>query len=234
MSHTRLNPVHWLLWVSKTALRSPSISILWSDRHLLQWVFATENFCWEKKNKARSQRSRVKKAGWRKIIRKPIWQQGMNSTRGFWSFYLQYSFGEQWTGGKALIWEMAWAYLLSFILGLDRCRGSRPPAHQNYLNEMGQLPSLIYFNVNLSDTCPGQCCILAEHLKEETSLPKTEKLIQLGWTDLVSLSLLMCSPKDPLTLTARQSLSPSDVPQDLQESLLRQLEPLFMDSLFWT
>lgn len=51
MSHTRLNPAQWLLWVSKAVLRSSSISILWSDRHFPQWVLATEKFCWGKKKK---------------------------------------------------------------------------------------------------------------------------------------------------------------------------------------
>lgn len=40
----------------------------------------------------------------------------------------------------------------------------------------------------------------------------------------------MQSPSDLLTLTAQESLSPSDMPQDLHESLLQLLEPSFMDS----
>lgn len=91
MSHTRLNPVQWLLWVSKAVLRSPSVSMLWSDRHLPQWVFATENFCWEKNPK----KPKIQSEDLRETIRKPTWQEGMDSSRGFRSFYLQYSFGEQ-------------------------------------------------------------------------------------------------------------------------------------------
>lgn len=93
MSHTRLNPVQWLLWVSKAALRSPSISMLWSDRHFPQWVFATENFCWEKN--PNHKKSKIQSKDLSEIIRKSMWQKRVESSRGFQSFYLLYSFGEQ-------------------------------------------------------------------------------------------------------------------------------------------
>lgn len=51
---------------------------------------------------------------------------------------------------------------------------------------------------------------------------------ELGWAHPVPLSWLMPSPSDLLALTDQESLSPTDVPQDLHESLLWLLEPPFM------
>lgn len=115
------------------------------------------------------------------------------------------------------------------MLGLERCRESLTPIHQSDVHEIGQLPNLICFNGSLSDIHPWQQRTLVEHLKWAISLHLKLSSWYI-WADLFPFSLLLSIPSDLLKQTAQESLLPSDMSQNLHESLLWLLKPSFMDS----